>query len=90
MKLSLVHDLGIERRKGALDREILDCISERGEGEIGERDLEEWRATYGRGERGERKCMCTIFSHFIQTQTHFINLYLYKSERGEVENESDN
>ena len=31
------------------------CISEKGED--GERDLEEWRARFGRGERGEQKYM---------------------------------
>ena len=48
---------------------------------MSERDLGEWRARSGRGERGKRKYMYiyTIFSCLIQTQTHFIHLrFLYK------------
>ena len=45
--------------------------------ESGELDLGEGR------EGNENICIYTISSRFIQTQTHFIHLCLYKSERGE-------
>ena len=55
-------------------------ISEKGEG--GERDMEEWRARSGRGERGEQKYMYLYnFICFIQLETIFIHLYLYKKVR---------
>ena len=49
-------------------------ISEKGEG--GERDLGEWR---GRSGRGEQKHMYLYnFLYFIQLETIFIHLCLYK------------
>ena len=56
---------------------------------MSEQDLGRRRAKSGREERGERKYMyISIFSRFIQTQTHFIHLRLCISERGEGETES--
>ena len=53
------------------------CISEKGEGS--ERDLGEWRARSGRGERGQQKYMYVYnFLCFIQLETIFIHLCLYK------------
>ena len=53
------------------------CISEKGEG--GERDLGEWRARSGRGERAEQEYMYLYnFLCFIQLETIFIHLCLYK------------
>ena len=56
------------------------CISEKGEGgEGGERDLGEWRARSGRGERGEQKYMYLYnFLCFIQLETIFTHFCLYK------------
>ena len=46
-------------------------ISEKGEG--GERDLGEWRARSGRGERGEQK-----YIYLYNQKQFFIHLCLYK------------
>ena len=52
-------------------------ISEKGEG--GKRDLGEWRVRSGRGERGEQKYIYLYnFLCFIQLETIFIHLCLYK------------
>ena len=60
------------------------CISEKGEG--GKRDLGEWRARSGRGERGEQKYMYLYnFLCFIQLKTIFIHLCLYKKWGSERE-----
>ena len=50
---------------------------------MSKRDLGEER------EENENVCIYTIFFRFIRTRTHFIHLSLYKSERGEGENEND-
>ena len=53
------------------------CISEKGEG--GERDLVKWRARSGTGEREEQKYIYLYnFLYFIQLETIFIHLCLYK------------
>ena len=60
------------------------CICEKGEG--GERDSGEWRARSGRGERGEQKYMYLYnFFCFIQLETIFIHLCLYKKWGSERE-----
>ena len=49
------------------------CISEKGEG--GERDLGEWRARSGRGERGEQKIYVFIqFSLLYTIRNNFYTL----------------
>ena len=59
-------------------------LSEKGEG--GERDLGEWRARSGRGERGQQKYMYVYnFLCFIQLETIFIHLCLYKKWGSERE-----